>query len=318
MTREEQGAGGLEISPETQPQFRISIADAVIFYCDDDADDVDVFVERITNQLKERNIDATIFLYDDLAQQDTVLQAVDKQCKLSVQHWFYITDSFCKDKTMMLHKDEQIVKSLMNRNSFIPLWTKPKDEFDDLPYGIRAYRGLYANDSRLKEKLEKMFKSGDHQANKQMIKENREKEKAQWLKEEKLRREIEAKVRQEQHEERIRKMRETIQANNPEAILPRSESELTLQFHLLQQRQQQERVYQRKSPPGGSPQTPDGAMPEYLLNSLESQRRTGTGTGTVYNITINTPQQVYIGGPSQAEDQGAETVLKNIAANSGK
>ena len=234
--------------PPAPPQYTLAIADAVIFYSPDDGDMVDDFHDRTIKAMEEAGCPVTMYLHDHIRDQGTELQSVSKVCDIAVQHWFYITDNFCRDKTMMLHKDEQIMNSLMNNNSFIPIWTKPKEEFSDLPYGIKAYTGLYETDfPRFVRRVKSMFRRRDHQDMKQAIQEKQRMEKEQWEKEETVRTTEKNRLLKEQHEKRMEDIRMAVRASlPPDRSLPRTDEEWTYQYGLQQQKHTPRR--QRSSP----------------------------------------------------------------------
>lgn len=337
-----------EICPEAVPQFRVELADAVLFYTEEDAEEATRFIRRVSAAMRRKGTPIVINCYDDLAQQTSELESVEQVCKVSVQQWFYVTERLVEDKTMRLHKDEQVLKSLFTHRSFVPLWTKPKSEFGEtLPYGMAAYRGIDiapfvgdvdggsdddgdedggSGDDGAKHRaratvlttLERMFAQRDHKVRKQELADRRQKEMERWVELERERQAEKKRLEDERHQARLEAMREALR--NANLDVPTNPEVLADEY--VFQQVQQHRQNAPRSPTDTSSSSPEGSIPPYLLDSLERHRSLMSSTHpnvkNVYNITINNPQNVLIGNTADGAESGAETVVKNIRVNADK
>ena len=295
-------------SPRCVPpaRFLLVVADVLLFYCEKDEEEVEKFRCDITDKMKDI-CPVVIHMRCDLAPEGRELQCTADMCKISVQRWFYITENAIQDKKMLFDIDEQIMSSLKDNNSFIPVWSKPKEHFAQLPYGLQAYTGLYTHDRRLIRRLRTMFDNDYHRGCKENLRKCQELEKQRWITvEQKL---AEEKERlQKEHQQNITNMRTEDQPMPPQdSSLPETEDKLKLM---------------RVSPPRSCGSNPDAAMPEYLSASLDDARSSisshrSQSPTTVYNITINQPGNVNIGGSISVETDGIEeeTSLKSKSAH---
>ena len=128
------------------------------------------------------------------------------------------------------------------------------------------------------------------------------------------------KQRREKHERDLEALRQEFREANPEQPVPSSYSKLQVE--------REKQLYRHQRRMVSDPSSPDGAIPEYLLSSLNSARSSmGHRSPTnVYNITINQPQNVTIAAsanngnvaPSVGIEQTCPTTQKNIAVNADK
>ena len=105
----------------------------------------------------------------------------------SVQVWLLVSECAVRDPLMMLYKDELIMKSIISgRNQFIPVFTKPKDLFINLPCGLAAYMGLTLTNSNLSRAISRMLNNANHQAYKQQLTAEYNHQCSEWAKCEEL------------------------------------------------------------------------------------------------------------------------------------
>jgi len=308
--------------PRPPQHLSLPIVDAVIFHSEEDVEQAQAFKEQLEEKFKDAGCSPILRLYDDIASQGRELQTAEAVCAMSAQHWFYVTDRWVDDEMMLLHKDENIIKSLKESNSFIPIWSKKKDEFAKLPYGVAAFTGLYAEDPRIVSKLKRfMIDSEDHQSKRQELEKQQKDKREKWIEEKKEEIKLNEKHAKEEHERKMEDLRKKFREAHPDDPVPSTRKELVMKVENQQARNPRKTTARRVS----DLSSPEGAIPPYLLNSLDSARSSLSHAAThVYNITINHPQNVTIAASANngnvapsvgIRGRTSPTTLKNIAVN---
>ena len=160
------------------------------------------------------------------------------------------------------------------RSSIVPVFSKPKADFLEIPYGLAAYRGLSLHDTRLVDKVIRRFKLPRHRAAKETLVTMQENDKRRWLEIERLR--------------LASCSSKPTEAEQPEcSTMLRQKLDKIIQ--LLEEKHQ-----------GGTIETNvddvESEMPEYLHRSLDSVRSEHHSHTTTYHVTINQPEKVLIEG----------------------
>ena len=261
---------------EIPRRFMVPPADVVLFYCEKDEVEAKVLVKRIDTAAILAGEDIRVYLYDNdevFCSEDSEFQSIDAVTSLVVEIWFLVTDSFIDDLLLQCYKDEALMKAILEpskRNSVVPVFDKPKEDFLEIPYGLASFRGLYLQDSNLAEKVLRRFKLPRHRALKENLMKKQEQNKSRWL-------EI----------ERVRRCVDTSQAS---AKPSKGDYHKKLDNII--------RLLERLNHVGcGSTSDAnddvESEIPEYLHHSLNSIRSQQSHT-TVYHITINQPRSVVV------------------------
>ena len=275
--------------------------DAVLFCCAKDEEEAEAFKNSVIEKMKDV-CPVTIHMCYDLAPVGREFQNIAEICKHSVQRWFYITENAIQDPKMLFNINEQIMSSLKDNNSFIPIWSKPKEHFAQLPYGLQAYTGLYAQDKRITRRLRNMFDNGYHRGLKEHIRKSQELENQRRMTAEQKLSEEKERI-QKEHQQKIVNTKTEVQAKLPQDS---SFSETEDKLDGLHQDFKHLKLLQSRS----HSSNPDAATPEYLFDSLDSAHSSVSShresSTKVYNITINQPGNVNIGGNIGVEADGAQ------------
>lgn len=145
-----------------------SALDFILFYCEKDEDDAQAFKKKIEEITKAKGL-----MYNDANSKNINIDSITNICNRAVQTWFYITDNFINNDWMLFLKDTFLVRSITDhKNQFVPIWNKPKEEFENMPFGLGTYTGLNIHDSKLIHKINQMFIHPKHIANKLQIEKN--------------------------------------------------------------------------------------------------------------------------------------------------
>ena len=127
--------------------------DFILFYSEKDESEAKNFKEKVE---KEANgVSGYMYSFTSMPPD---LQTINEICSKGVQTWFFITDTFINDQQMQFVKDELLMRAILSqKKTFIPIWSKPKWEFQDLPFGLAALTGLDVTNTRCINKIIKMF-----------------------------------------------------------------------------------------------------------------------------------------------------------------
>ena len=105
----------------------------------------------------------------------------------SVQVWLLVSECAIQDSLMMFYKDELIMKSIKSgRNQFIPVFTKPKNQYINLPHSLGSYKGLTLTDSHVNKVISRMLNSANHQRYKDQLTTEYSHQCSEWAKCEQL------------------------------------------------------------------------------------------------------------------------------------
>ena len=81
----------------------------------------------------------------------------------SVRIWLLLSERAIHDPEMAQHIDELIMRSVTSgQTQFVPVFTKPKDQFGNLPYGLQAYTGLTLTNLNLNRNISRMLNNEYH------------------------------------------------------------------------------------------------------------------------------------------------------------
>jgi hypothetical protein len=137
-------------------------SDFILFCCPKDQASAEAFLQSTISSARKQCSSLQGYMFNDKHYQcDTELML--NRC---VQAWFYITEDFLLDDEMQTYRDTCLMRSILccnRKQSFIPVWTKGKDEFLELPPSLAAYTGLYEGDFKLVRRVISMISAPMHQ-----------------------------------------------------------------------------------------------------------------------------------------------------------
>ena len=138
--------------------------DFVILYHASDKSIARTLCEKIKNINLKHRLNIKCCLYNDVdIPTGLEFKSVEKITDIAVQTWFIISENSIHDDVLNHHKDEAIMISLKTkRNCFVPVFTKPKEEFDNLPYALMAYKGINLGSASFDRNVERLFNDKSH------------------------------------------------------------------------------------------------------------------------------------------------------------
>ena len=200
---------------EYPPKLTMEVVDFILFCCEKDEKEALEFMNEVIGEGCNMAVDIKGYMYNDYRfDEDREFQSVDAITSVGVQAWFYITENFIADVSMQLYKDEHLMKSILQgpkRNSVIPVWTKSKGDYSEIPYGMAAFTGLYRTDNALGRKITRMFDHQRHKAAKQQMIEKQKQDKMKWKELETARRVKKRQLGEEQHQRKLENVERDVQ-----------------------------------------------------------------------------------------------------------
>ena len=175
------------IQPHEIPKhYIVPPGDVVVFYCRKDEVEAKELVRRVETAALLAGEEIKVYLYDDdiFKSVCTAFQSIEAFTSMAVEMWFLLTDSFIDDPLLQHYKDEALMNSILDpskRCSVVPVFSKHKKDFLEIPYGFASLRGLFLQDSRLADRVLKRFMLPRHRALKENLVKKQEQGKLRWL-----------------------------------------------------------------------------------------------------------------------------------------
>jgi hypothetical protein len=138
-----------------------TVQDFVILYHPEDKTIAENVCKTVLDISQEKGLDISCCLYNE----DDVIENISK---FAVQTWLLVSENSIEDKITALHRDEALMRACKKMNGFVPVFTKPKDMFTDLAYGLMSYKGLTLKSANFERSIVRMFEAKSHK----MMKEN--------------------------------------------------------------------------------------------------------------------------------------------------
>ena len=160
------------------PALKMEVADFMIFCSKEDEPAAGELLKNILSSCENEGI--TGYLYND---KRFCKDTEENVRKITVQIWFYLTDNFAHDNHMQDAKNEELIMLFegIDGRSVIPIWTKGKDDFKSIPFGLASIAGLYSNDlEAMIRKTKAMFKQSKHLESKCRLQKKQNEEREKW------------------------------------------------------------------------------------------------------------------------------------------
>ena len=317
---------------EYPAKYTKEVVDFILFFHNDDRSEATKFMDSIIREGQDKGVQVKGYLYDDLDfEEGTEMENANAITSVGVQTWFFITDNFVNDDTMQLYKDDHLMKSIISssqRKSIVPIWTKSKEDYIEIPYGMAAFTGLYTSDGAVLRKVLRMFDHPRHKAAKQQLMDKQHDGKMKWKEVETARRAKRRQLEEQQQQRKlenidtdIKKEHTKNRAQDP-PLMKMLETRMELIMKQLENLNLQQRDHgqpDQQSPTRRHSHPKDdreSEIPEHLLESLDSLRSQDSqqGHSTIYHITINQPANVTIANASSPTN---DNVVKMLRVNDG-
>ena len=156
------------ISLQDEPELEMEVRDFVLFFSKKDTEAATDFFNKVTANDESHDVKVTGYMPKEN------MLPLEYVRNYAVQVWLFITDNFASDEEMENAKNEELIRAVNAMDSrkvtMIPIWTKPKEEYVDIPYGLASVAGLYTTDhDAMMSKVHGMFKSLKHMQEKKKM-----------------------------------------------------------------------------------------------------------------------------------------------------
>ncbi|XP_013408459.1 uncharacterized protein LOC106172349 [Lingula anatina] len=175
---------------EIPAQLKAPQYDYVLFFCQKDREKALAYHEELQTLAESNGFKLRGCTYDDHNEFPWIQaewQCAEEAIKRSTYMLFYMTAN-CEeeqtDKIFETHVNEALTKSLKDetkRWGFIPVFTKPKDDFQYIPYGLSSLKGLVPDDPYYKRQVKSLFTCDACRDKKIRREVDQENKKHQWI-----------------------------------------------------------------------------------------------------------------------------------------